>query len=279
MEPRLWRLKPLEQREDIEQAANRVRTLAPGNPALLATAASVLILVGATLVSFKDDLLGTDRYTTVIGGLQAIPLSDGSRVTLNTDSEVHIALREHERVVEIDRGEAFFEVAQDAARPFIVKAGERRVIAVGTQFSVRRDDTDVRVVVTEGTVRYEGHPVDAPSAERVLLPAGSVADIRGNAVQVRRLPPDQAEQNLTWRSGFLTFHNTPLAEAVAEFNRYNTRKIVIEDPAIATVEVGGVFRAGNVRRFVQLLEQGFGVQAKAQADRIVLKGAEEARKR
>jgi transmembrane sensor len=239
---------------------------------VFAVAASVLILLlGGAVVAFKDELLPTHHFTTVVGGLQAIPMSDGSRVTLNTDSEVRISLDDRERVVEIEYGEAFFQVAHDAGRPFIVKAGERRVIAVGTQFSVRRQGTDLRVVVEEGTVRYQDHSGDPPTSGGTLLPAGSFARTEGATLRVEQRPVVEAERNLTWRSGLLTFRDTPLAEAVAEFNRYNTRKIVIGDPSIAALEVGGVFRSNNVDPFVHLLERGFAIQASVQPDRIVLR--------
>ena len=237
-----------------------------------AVAASVLmLLLGGAFFAFRGQLLPAHRFTTVVGGLQSIPMSDGSRVTLNTDSEVRISLDDRERVVEIEYGEAFFQVAHDPQRPFIVKAGARRVIAVGTQFSVRRQGTDLRVVVEEGTVRYQDHAGDPPTSGGTLLPAGSFARTEGAALRVEQRPVAEAERNLTWRSGLLTFRETPLAEAVAEFNRYNTRKIVIEDPSIATLEVGGVFRSNNVDPFVRLLERGFAVQASVQADRIVLR--------
>ena len=244
-----------------------------------AIAASVLILLAAAFAVFKSQIFHADRFTTVIGGLQTVQMSDGSRVTLNTDSELRISLNDRERVVEIDRGEAFFDVAHDADRPFVVKAGNRRVIAVGTQFSVRRAGADLRVVVSEGTVRYESGVRNAQQSastpgssggEAVMLPAGSIAQAQGNAVQVRQLPVAEAERNLTWRNGFLTFRDTTLADAVAEFNRYNTRQIVIEDPAIAPLEVGGIFRSNNVDPFVHLLEQGFAIRATVHADRIVL---------
>jgi transmembrane sensor len=262
--------KPLSQRKSTRRFA------------LLTAAASVLILLAATLVSFKDEWFHSNRYTTVIGGRQTIPMSDGSRVTLNTDSALRISLDDDNRVVEIDHGEAFFEVAHDPKRPFIVKAGDRRVIAVGTQFSVRREGDGLRVIVTEGTVRYQDRAqgegaaastADSAGGKPVLLPAGSIARTQGNTVQVRQLPVAEADRDLTWRSGLLSFRDTPLAEAVAEFNRYNTRKIVIEDPAIAELEVGGVFRSNNVAPFVRLLEQAFAIRADVQADRIVLKAS------
>ncbi len=200
-------------------------------------------------------------------------MTDGSRVTLNTDSEIRIRLSDRQRTVDIDHGEAFFQVAHDPHRPFIVKAGKRRLIAVGTEFSVRREDERLRVVVSDGTVRYEGAAVaaaNAASADVVLLPAGSIVRVEGEAVLVQQRPVAEAERNLTWRNGLLTFRDTPLAEAVAEFNRYNSRKIVIEDPAIATLTVGGVFRANNVDPFVHLLERGFAIRADVRPDRVVL---------
>jgi transmembrane sensor len=250
--------------------------------AALAVTVGIVVLFGAMLATFKGDLFhaGGDRFTTVVGGLESIPMSDGSHVTLNTDSEIRVSLGVRERVVEIEHGEAFFEVAHDPQRPFVVKAGGRRVIAVGTQFSVRWDGVELRVIVADGTVRYESHAGDtlpaaspAAGADAILLPAGSGARTEGNTLQVEQLPATEAERRLTWRSGFLTFRDTPLADAVAELNRYSTRKIVIEDPSIAALEVGGVVRSNDTAPFIRLLERGFGIRADVRADRIVLKAA------
>jgi transmembrane sensor len=253
-----------------------------------ATAASVLMLVVAALFLFQDQILHRNRFTTVIGGLQSVPLADGSRVTLNTDSQLHISLGERVRVIDLDRGEAFFEVAHDPSRPFIVEVGNRRVIAIGTQFSVRREGDAVRVIVSEGTVRLETADVPLLTGEKPALPtsgeasakavlegarvlsAGTVARVSDKDVVIQKHPLAEIEQSLTWRSGVLTFRNTPLMDAVAELNRYNSRQIVIEDPAIAALEVGGVFRATNLDTFVHLLEQGFPVSANAKGDRIIL---------
>jgi transmembrane sensor len=244
----------------------------------LAIAASVLVVVIAALFAIRTQLSHTDRYTTVVGGLAAVPMSDGSRVTLNTDSELRISLDARERLIELDHGEAFFEVAHDPARPFIVKVGGKRIVAVGTQFAVRRDGEHVRVTVSEGMVRFEtdaragSAPLSAQSASPpLLLGAGTIARAQSDAVLVQKTGATEIEQSLTWRTGVLTFRDTPLAEAVAEFNRYNTRKIVIEDPAIAAVEVGGIFRSTNLDPFVRLLEEAFPIRADAEGDRIVLR--------
>lgn len=240
---------------------------------LLALAATVVLTLGATFFIFQHRLLPRDDYSTVVGGLQAVPMPDGSKVTLNTDSEIRVAVTEKERRVELKQGEAFFEVAKDPNRPFVVSVAGQRIIAVGTAFSVRRlrnnNSNDIRVIVSEGKVRVEVPGKDAALMEP--LPAGSVVRTASNEVLVQTKPIAEIEQSLSWRSGLLTFRNTPLAEVTAEFNRYNTRKMVIEDPAIATLEVGGIFRATNLDGFVHLLQDGFPVRATTEKERIVLR--------
>ena len=119
----------------------------------LAAAATVLLAVGAGVYwTFAPK---GERYDTPVGGLASVPMGDGSHVTLNTDSEIRIALTDTERRVELGRGEAYFEVSKDPNRPFVVRAGNKRVIAVGTKFSVRREGDDIEIVVTEGKVRVE----------------------------------------------------------------------------------------------------------------------------
>jgi len=236
-------------------------------------AAAVLLLaigVGAYLGLAPHGEL----YATPVGGLASVPMADGSQVTLNTDSQIRIALSETERRVELGHGEAFFEVSKDASRPFIVRAGNERVIAVGTKFSVRREGNIVQVVVTEGKVRVEdraqahGYRVDG-SADVFLTP-GSIARADDSGVLVQRKTLPEAEQQLSWRSGVLMFRDQSLGEAAAEFNRYNVRKIVIREPSVAALKIEGNFRATNVEAFVRLLESGFPVRAETHADQIVV---------
>lgn len=236
----------------------------------VASAASVVLAVLAGLwISGNLGSTSYSTYSTPVGVTAAVPLSDGSKVTLNTGSEIRVAVTERERHVDLQQGEAFFEVYPDATRPFIVKAGDKRFVAVGTKFSVRRDGDDVRLIVTEGKVRIEqaGAGAPIPSAQ---VSAGSVARaVDGKvAVQTRTLP--EAEELLSWRSGYLVFHETPLADAVAEFNRYNERRIIIDDPHVAGMTISGNFRATNVDSFTRLLEDGFSIAVERHDDRIVL---------
>jgi transmembrane sensor len=266
-----WRVSPFfELRQATTAASKKQHRMKP----LVALAAS--LLVGVAVGAYFVLLHGGDRYTTPIGGTASIPLRDGSNITLNTASKIRIAVTDRERRVELDHGEAYFEVAKDPSRPFVVVAGDKRVVAVGTRFSVRRDEDEVRVVVTEGKVRFEStiaplsHEPGNESSAAPLLVAGAIARASDAAVLVETTPLQRAEEILSWRSGYLTFDETPLADAVAEFNRYNERKIFIQDPAVAALRINGKFRPTNAEAFIRVLRAGFGIEAQDSAGRIVL---------
>jgi transmembrane sensor len=215
-------------------------------------------------------------YRTPVGGIASVPMTDGSKVTLNTASEIRVAVTETERRVELEQGEAYFEVAKDPHRPFVVTAGNERVIAVGTAFSVRRDPEGIRVAVTDGKVKVEqaekkgGNSTRPATASPVLVAAGSVALTLGKGVLVKQKPVAEVEEYLSWRTGYLTFHDTTLAEAVQEFNRYNTRQIVVQDPSIAAIRLSGKFESTKYEAFIRLLEKGYAIRAQPHDDRIDL---------
>jgi transmembrane sensor len=192
-------------------------------------------------------------------------MPDGSNVTLNTDSVIRVAVSDRERRVQLEQGEAFFDVAKDPARPFVVRAGNKRIVAVGTKFSVQHLHDDVRVLVTEGRVR-----VESETSSPVFIAAGSVARADGSALVVRKAQPTQVDELLSWREGYLRFHETALADAVAEMNRYNTRKIFIEDPELAAIRISGTFRPTQYEAFVRVLQDGFSIQARNEGERITL---------
>lgn len=241
-------------------------------PHRLAAAAFSLMLAASVLAGWHW-LAPVEQatYLSALGDLREVPLSDGSRATLSSDTQMAVRLSRAHRSIDLQRGEAFFDVAKDPGRPFEVDAGMRRVVAVGTRFSVRRDGPDLRVVVTEGTVRLETQRgADGHAQPTTLLPAGSIAIATRDGVVVRAGSVADAERLMDWRSGYLAFRDTSLAEAAAEFNRYNPRKIVIGDAAVGALRVGGNFRWSNTDAFVRLLEQGFPVRAERRAEQIVL---------
>ncbi|WP_408951311.1 FecR family protein [Lysobacter sp. Hz 25] len=236
--------------------------------------AGVAMLALLSVASFwgwqRQAVVEQVSYRTAMGDLSDVALADGSQATLSSDSRIEVALSRSERHVELQQGEAFFDVAKDARRPFAVAAGGRRVIAVGTRFSVRREGADLRVVVTEGTVRLESEPVGGRRQPTSVLPAGSTAFASRSGVLVRIGSVEDAERQVDWRRGYLVFRDTPLSVAAAEFNRYNARKIVIGDAAAGELRVGGNFRWSNTEVFVRLLEQVTPVRVEHRPDRIVL---------
>lgn len=232
----------------------------------------VVIISGYTLSQWQA---ADERYSTPIGGFASVPMADGSKITLNTESEVRVAVTEKERRIDLEQGEAFFDVAKDETRPFVVKAGAKRVVAVGTKFSVRRSDNELLVLVTEGQVRVEeaGPLRMDPSTNTqltTLLNAGDLARSDGVALVVERSQPPKVDALLSWREGYLRFHETSLADAVAEINRYNERKIVIIDPRVSNIKLSGTFRPNQYEAFVRVLEQGFAIRSHSEGTQILL---------
>lgn len=262
--PSRWRLPPFVLRRRAQRTASSPRVHR------WAIAASVALVAG--LLAWQADLfMPRASYSTAVGGLASVPMTDGSKIMLNTNSTIRVAVTESERRVNLEQGEAFFQVAKDPSRPFVVIAGGERVVAVGTQFSVRREADGVRVVVTEGRVRVEpsrGSSEGRPPAE---LSAGSVARSGGEGVLIQHRAIQDVEDFLSWRRGYLVFRDTTLAEAVAEFNRYTTNRIVIEDEEVGAIRIGGNFRSDNVEAFLRLLREGFEIDVQERGERLVLK--------
>jgi transmembrane sensor len=208
-------------------------------------------------------------YATAVGGFQHVPLADGSRVDINTNSKLEVTLASAERHVSLDRGEAFFAVAHDRTRPFVVEAGDFRVTAVGTAFSVRRDGEQVIVAVTEGRVRVDRRAGRGTEPMLFVSAGQRIVATPALPIAVQAVAPSLLEQDMSWRDGLLTFEEEPLHDVAAEFNRYNSRQLVV-DPAAAQFRVSGTFRANNVDGFLRLLRQGFNVTSSPRGDNEVV---------
>lgn len=214
----------------------------------------------------KPVVVAAATFNTPVGGRRVVPLSDGSKVEMNTGTVLRTAVTERSREIWLDKGEAYFEVARFEGTPFIVHAGSRTVTVLGTKFAVRRDGEKVTVSVVEGKVRVE----DA-SARRVpaaIITAGDVAIARGASTLLTARSEQRVENGLAWREGMLTFDQLTLGEAAREFNRYNQKRIEITDPEAANIRIGGTFQASNVDAFVRLLHDAYGLKIQSDAETI-----------
>jgi len=216
--------------------------------------------------------IGGQRYVTTLGGFQQIRLADGSVVQLNTDSELRVRLRSTRREITLLRGEATFEVAPDRSRPFIVVAGNTAVRAVGTVFNVEKARAGVEVLVTKGVVAV-GPPQEivARRGAPAMVDAGEMAIAGESRVEVQSVDQEEIARRLAWHQGMLEFDGQSLADVAAQFNRYNERKLVIADPVVGRVRIGGYFRATDIGTFVRVLQERFGIVATEEPGRTELR--------
>jgi transmembrane sensor len=208
---------------------------------------------------------------TAKGEFRKVPLADQSVVSINSDSQVEVELTKSERRISLERGEAWFEVAKDKSKPFIVAVGDVRVRAVGTAFAVRRHRDGADVLVTEGVVEVWS---DQGSARRKQMGAGRRAFVASHAAEITvTRDPGEVERRLAWRDGQLVFRNEVLASAVEDFNRYNVRQLVIADPALRTRTLVGNYRIDQPEQFADDLRALWKVPVAVTADSIRI-GAE-----
>lgn len=230
-------------------------------------AASIVLAFGIQQYAARDGA-GSDRsapadfagqsYATAVGETRLVGLPDGSRIQLNTASRMRTRMGGSQREVWLEEGEAFFEVAHEPGRPFLVHAGEREITVLGTRFSVRRAGANVVVTVLEGRVQLE--ELEGGRAIRSsIISGGDIAVAAGSATLVTRRSEQAVQQALSWRDGLLAFDQQPLSAIVEEFNRYNERKIVLEDRSTGAIRISGTFPAHKPDAFARLLREAYGL--------------------
>lgn len=213
------------------------------------------------------------EFTTAVGEVRRLPLADGSVATINTASRIAVAMQSEQRHVALEDGEAWFQVAHDARRPFVVDAGDVRVRAIGTAFSVRRHADGVDVLVTEGVV--ETWRVGR-EAERIRVASGKRAFVTESASRIVAVKADEEiERALAWRSGGLALNGEPLSYAVAELNRYNQRQLIVEDPVLGRTPIVGYFKTGEPDDFARSVAElvGARVETRGGETHLILKGS------
>jgi transmembrane sensor len=238
-------------------------------------AASLVAFAGVAAFGWRRFAGGEDAtpipdepvFTTAVGERSTFRLADNSVVTLSTDSAVRVNHWDRERRLTLLRGQAYFQVAKDKTRPFVVAAGDKSVTAVGTAFDVRLEPGRLSVTLVEGRVRIAGASPKGP--RQVEMSAGS------RFVAADRAPwmintVDTAKE-AAWLQGRLVFDGEPLSAVIAEMNRFSERKLNVSDPALAATPVSGVFKTGQVDAFVAALRTyGLVEVARSDARRIEL---------
>jgi transmembrane sensor len=225
----------------------------------------------ATVYVLRDDTIKTGPAEQ-----RTVQLSDGTEVALNANSRLIVRYDALVRKVILVSGEALFTVIKHQERPFIVVIGDRKVVAVGTSFLVRREDPSrsaFAVTLVEGRVAIE--PISWPN----ILPAVPVTGLKllnpGERLRFEGESPatqdsPSIERVTAWRQGQLIFDDTSLSEAAAEFNRYGTRKLAIDGPGLEKLRVGGVFRIGDPLSFARAMANAYHLQVIEHDHDIVL---------
>ncbi len=207
------------------------------------------------------------------GEFQVYTLEDGSKITLNTNSHIEVNFSKSQRDVRLLKGEAFFSVAHDEKRPFLVFANDGIVRAVGTAFSVHLKDDGINVLVSEGSVELSAiEPIlptsimnyasdeSAQMTSLGIIKAGHSAKIADRQASISIVSNETISSELSWRSGRLDFTGEGLEEAIKEYTRYTDQDIKIIDSEIKDIRVGGSFPTGETDLFFKTLELQFGIK-------------------
>lgn len=233
-------------------------------PLLAAACVAAVVVVGG--IKLLPALLSTPpvTYTAGLGERRTEHLPDGSLVILNTQTSLQVRYARGRREVVLQYGEAMFDVVHDDQRPFVVTAGAGSIVDLGTRFEVRKESDGAIVTLLEGRVE-----VAARDERRQLTPGEQARyGTRTAGISVRKVDPAAAT---AWLLGRLDFNGMPLAQAIAEANRYSAVKLRLGDPKLADMPVGGSFRAGDNAAIAAALSAVFPVRvARSNAHEIVL---------
>ena len=254
----LWKeLKGVSVPSDAADAAPAKR-----RPWPLAVASLAIILV---LVFASGDLaiLWQADFATGTGEVKTVILEDGSRIELNADTAIAKHYSGRQRYLTLLKGEAWFEVAKDPARPFVVEAAAGQTMATGTSFNIAMTGTGTQVTVSEHSV------VVAATGQTVAVEAGQQVSY-GPDHPVLAARPADAGNETAWRRGFLIFQDKPLSEVIAAIDRYHHGYCLIIDPSIRSRRVSGVFHTSEPLESIRTIELSLGLRAAYLGDYLIL---------
>ena len=239
-------------------------------PIMLRVAAAVIVVAGIGVATARFAAQPPERvFTTPIGGRETISFADGSKIELNTDTVLRSRMTTGQRMVWLDKGEAYFQIKHDAAHPFAVMVSGHRVTDLGTSFLIRSDNSHLQVALMEGRARVQSETVLLPSQSALLAP-GDVVLASANSMSMEKKSPDDLANSLAWRRGMLVFHRTTLADVAAEFNRYNRTKLAVADADVARRTISATLPATDLNAFVRMARNFFGLHVEQSGDKILI---------
>lgn len=229
-----------------------------------AAAASLAAAAGGGAVMVWMEF-SAPAYATAVGERRTVVLEDGTNVELNTDSRIIVHYRKGTREVELERGEALFEIAREA-RPFVVVARRTKLKVDSSFLDVRLRGDQTAIVVKDGTVGVQSGRAAAGAGEEARLAAGMEGVYGAASGSAHAVSNEEIDRVLAWRAGAIDLYGQSLRDAVAEFNRYNKRQIVVTDDAIADLRLGGYFQTHDVEGFVRALGTTFRIKVSTGPD-------------
>ena len=257
---------------------------------MLSTAASVALMTVMLLSWLQNSDTATqtevvksltETYTTEVGQQRVVSLQDNSQAILNTDSAIEVAYQDGIRAIQVLRGEVHFDVAADPLRPFVVSAGDSKVVAIGTAFNTQLLSSNrLELLVTEGKVlvseRSQPMPEDIHtlksddfSAIGKLMVSGDGAIFKGDVTEsVVQLNAAQLQRSMSWHQGMLVFEGEALEAALAEMARYTDTQFQFEDDSLKRLRVAGYFKVGDTAGLLRTLQSNFGIQY-VEKDRVI----------
>ncbi|WIO74200.1 FecR domain-containing protein [Porticoccaceae bacterium LTM1] len=273
----------------LERAAERWPVWAMAATVMLAVAVSFNVWMPVDEGAKEN--IEVLRYVTRVGEQKQVNLTDGSVINLNTGTQLLVELSGNQRKVTLQRGEAFFDVAKDANRPFVVDLGATAVTALGTAFDIRKEPDSFRLAVLDGVVAIHSN-TDTAKGDEPLLDVSAGQDKTASAKSAYRATAgtvvnySHAKQRMVahydskisrfqqWRSGQLRFEDVPLYQVVKELNRYSGKKILIEDDRIMNMKIFALVNLKQLDSALLGLETTMPIKVTKHFDRIVIVGTD-----
>jgi transmembrane sensor len=249
-------------------ALQRPRYSTPANnwSALSKSLAAAALIAAAGYFASGYFTAQNATYSTGLGERKTLTLADGSQIELNTNTVLRTATSGKARKVWLDKGEAYFSVKHDATHPFEVIAQGRRITDLGTRFNVRADEGQLKVAVLQGRVSFEAKN----GGDHIELKPGDVIVAGAGKLSLTRMPTGDLTDRLSWRSGKLMFHHTPLSQVASEFNRYNSIKVVVTGESARDMTINGAFATNDVQAFGRIAQTILGLRVDHQGSKIVI---------